>query len=142
MEALWKPPETRPSPAPLPTGPGVPAWAFGSPPGSLPKRKIGYSSDGPGPPSLHSRFGDGLDGRRQIGSKPAAGDVGSADAPRALRQAPPTYEPDEPRSPVLGGGTLVCLADQRETAARRLVLVLLVPALMSPPQQRVPAGDR
>jgi hypothetical protein len=86
-----------------------------------------YSSDNPHPPSLHSRFGDDLDGRRQIGSKPAAGDVGSADAPRALRQAPPTYEPDEPRGPFLGERTLLFLVGSREAAVRRLVLVVLVP---------------
>jgi hypothetical protein len=81
-----------------------------------PKREIGYSSDSPGPPSLHSRFGDGLDGRRQIGSTPAAGDVRSADTPRAPRQAPPTNEPDEPRGPVLGERTWLFLATERETA--------------------------
>ena len=53
-------------------------------------------------PSLHARFGNGLDGRRQIGGDPAERDVGSADPPRELRQAPPTYEPDEARAPVLG----------------------------------------
>ena len=99
--------------------------------GRPPKREIRYSSASAGPPSLHSRFGDGLDGRRQIGSKPAAGDVGSADAPRALRKAPPTNEPDEPGGPVLGERTLHFLAGKQETAARRLVLVVLVPAITS-----------
>ena len=39
-----------------------------------------------GLPSLHARFGDGLDGRRQVGRNPAEGDVGSADAPRDPHQ--------------------------------------------------------
>jgi hypothetical protein len=117
-------------------------WAFGSPRGSLPKRKIRYSSDSPGPPSFHSRFGDGLDGRRQIGSKPAAGDVGSADAPRGLRQAPPTYEPDEPLGPVLGGGRCSSSLAIQETVARRLVLVVLVPAITSRRTNSPLLGDR
>jgi len=131
MEALWKPLETHPPPAPLPIGCWVPPRAFGGLRGGRPKRKIRYSSVSPGPPSLHSRFGDGLDGRRQIGSKPAAGDVGSADAPRVSRQAPPTNEPDEPRGPVLGERTLLLLAGNQGTAARRLLSVILVPAITS-----------
>jgi hypothetical protein len=94
-----------------------------------PKGRSVISSASPGPPSLHSRFGDGLDGRRQIGSTPAAGDVGSADTPRAPQQAPPTNEPDEPRGPVLGETTLLFLAGKHETAARPLVDVVLVPAI-------------
>jgi hypothetical protein len=120
----------------------VPPWAFGSLWGGLPKRKIRYSSAIPGPPSLHSRFGDGLDGRRQIGSKPAAGDVGSVDTPCTSRQAPPTNEPDEPRGPVLGERTLVILAGKQETAARRLVHVVLVPAITSRRTNRPLLGDR
>jgi hypothetical protein len=81
---------------------------------SSPRGRSVCSSDIPGPPSLHSRFGDGLDGRRQIGSKPVAGDVGSTEAPRALRQAPPTHEPDEPR-PVLGGGRCSSSLAMQET---------------------------
>jgi len=84
-------------------------------------------------PSIHARFCDGLDGRRQIGRNPAEGDVGSADAPRELRQAPPTYEPDEARGPVLGQTTLPYLAGEKETVERRLVRVLLVRAITSPP---------
>ena len=121
MEALWKPPETHP---PLLRSPVTVGAAVGlrRPEGQLPKREICYSSDSSGPPSLHSRFGDGLDGRRQIGSKPAAGDVGSADAPRAPRQAPLTNEPDEPRGPVLGERALLFLAGKQEATPRRLVL--------------------
>jgi len=125
MEALWKPPETHP-PAPLPIDPGCrggPSAAAGQP---FPKREIRYSSDNPAPRSPHSRFGNGLDGRRQIGSTPAAGDVGSAEAPRAVRQAPPTYEPDEPRRPVLRERTLLFLAAEQGTAVRRRILVGLV----------------
>jgi len=98
MEASWKPPETRPlslrSALTLDAAVGL-----GSLRASRSKWKIRYSSDSPDLPSLHFRFGDGLDGRRQIGSTPAAGDVRNADAPRAPRQAPPTYGPDEARGP-------------------------------------------
>ena len=69
-------------------------------------------SQGSDPPSIHARFGDGLDGRRQIGRNPAEGGVGSADAPRGLRQPPPTYEPDEARGSVLGERTLSFLAGE------------------------------
>ena len=41
-------------------------------------------------PSIDSRSGDGLDGRHRSGSKPAAGDAGSANAPRESLQPPPT----------------------------------------------------
>jgi hypothetical protein len=100
-------------------------------------RKIRYSSDSPGPPSLHSRFGDGLDGRRQIGSTPAAGDVGSADTPRAPRQAPPTNEPDEPSGPVLGERMLLFPAGGREILPDAWSLYYSSP--LTPPDQRAPA---
>jgi len=44
---------------------------------------------------VHSRSGDGLYGRRRIGSTPAAGDGGTANAPRASLEPPAAPWPDE-----------------------------------------------
>ena len=99
--------------------------------GSVPRRRSVVRAISSDLPSIHARFGDGLDGRRQIGRNPAEGDVGSADAPRELRQAPPTYEPDEARGPVLGEKTLPFLAGEAELVDRRLVHVVLVRAITS-----------
>jgi hypothetical protein len=45
--------------------------------------------------SIHARACDGLDGRREIGRKPAAGGVDSAGAPRAAPVRPLPFRPDE-----------------------------------------------
>jgi len=110
---------------------GVTRSVCGCMQGAIPRMMICCVSQGSDPPSIHARFGDGLDGRRQIGRNPAEGDVGSADAPRELRQAPPTYEPDEARGPVLGEKTLPFLAGEAELVDRRLVHVVLVRAITS-----------
>jgi hypothetical protein len=47
------------------------------------------------PESIHSRSGDGLDGRRQIGSTPAGGGVGSAHASRGAQLPALHCRPDE-----------------------------------------------
>jgi len=81
-------------------------WGFGSLRGSLPKRKIRYSSDSPVRQAFTPDLATAWMAVAKSGVSPRQGDVGSADAPRALRQAPPAYEPDEPRGSVLGERTL------------------------------------
>ena len=49
------------------------------------------------PGSLNSRFGDGPDGRRQIGSTPAGGDADSTERPANHRNRRPATGPDEAR---------------------------------------------
>jgi hypothetical protein len=66
-------------------------------------RRCHLTERSPPGPSIDSRFGDGLDGHRQIGSNPAEGDVGSSDTPRAQLQPPPTPEPDEALAPASEG---------------------------------------
>ena len=70
-----------------------------------PEKCISRVCQGSDLPSIDAHFGDGLDGRHQSGLNPAEGAVGTADAPRELRQAPPTYEPDKARAPVLADTT-------------------------------------
>src|SRR5207302_9853752 len=65
--------------------------------GISPVRAIGL-----GPQIVHSRFGDGPDGRRQIGSTPAGGGVGNAGAPRASLKPRPACRRDEGLDRVLG----------------------------------------
>lgn len=48
---------------------------------------------------------DGLDGRHRTANKPAAGDGGSANAPRELLLPPPTPSPDEGIDPAVGEHT-------------------------------------
>ena len=68
----------------------------------IPEDCSSWSSDSPDLPSLQSRSGDGLDGRRRIGATPAEGDAGSADTPREPRQVSPATQPDEGVDPALG----------------------------------------
>jgi hypothetical protein len=54
------------------------------------------------PESIHSRSGDGLDGRRRIGSNPAGGGAGSARASCGLPLPMPLSRPDEGTTARLG----------------------------------------
>ena len=77
------------------------------------------------PCSLHSRFGDAPDGRRQIGSTPAGGDAGSTGRLANHGSYRPFYCPDEalyrrPENTRLSVG-----GDQRDPGDSRVVVIRL-----------------
>ena len=98
-------------------------------------------------PVVQVRSGDGLDGRRRIGLNPAEGDVGTADAPGALRHASLATQPDEGGDTALGESVAAATRRGQQIGGscsrlhpRPIAIALVCPSALS--QSRATAGPR
>ncbi len=90
LSCIRRPATSRSSPALRPVASGTRTSGTRTAGSLVPDRAIPLE-----PRSIHSRFGDGLDGRRQIGSTPAGGGAGTTRASCEAAQPPPITLPDE-----------------------------------------------